>query len=257
MRDLLENFAPISKAEWLKQIEQDLKGRSLQELVWQAAPGLDVDPLVHAEDFPVPGIPLAKHKLQWEICEEVVADEPAAANAQALQALQFGAEALEFQRKTPWTPAALAQVLEGIHLDYIGLYFSGASLAQDPGSLLSGLIALAQGKALRGGFESELIQPGKLTDWRYAAEMAAFALEQTPGLRTISIRAAAEEHPVDSIAELLRLGHQHFIKLQEQGLSPVHAATQIQFRIDCGGQYLLEIARLRAFRQLWLQVLDG
>lgn len=257
MRDLLENFAPLSKADWLKQIEQDLKGRPLQELVWQAAPGLDIDPLVHAEDFPEPPQALAGHNLHWEICEQVVAEDPATANAQALQALEFGAEALVFHRDTPWAPGALAQALEGIHLDYIGLYFSGASVTQDPGGLLSALIALVQGKTLQGGLERGLVQEGRFTDWRYAAEMAAFTLEQTPGLRTISISAEGIDHPVDSVAALLKQGHEHFVKLQENRLSPVHAAAQIQFKVDCGVQYLLEIARLRAFRQLWLQVLDS
>lgn len=257
MRDLLENFAPISKADWLKQIEQDLKGRPLQELVWQAAPGLDIDPLVHAEDFPEPPLPLAGHNLHWEICEQVYAQYPAATNAQALQALEYGAEALVFDRETPWTPVAIEKTLAGMHLDFISIYFKGDSIMQDPGGLMSALIAHAQGKTLRGGLERTLVQEGRLTDWRYAADMAAFALEQTPGLRTICISAEGIAHPVDSVASLLKQGHEHFIKLQENGLSPVHAAAQIQFKVDCGVQYLIEIARLRAFRQLWLQVLDA
>ncbi len=44
-------FPPVSKAEWLEQIQQDLKGADFEEkLMWKTVEGFDVQPFYHPED---------------------------------------------------------------------------------------------------------------------------------------------------------------------------------------------------------------
>jgi methylmalonyl-CoA mutase len=44
-------FPPVSKKEWLEKINKDLRGKSYESLVWEASPGIEIDPLYTIEDF--------------------------------------------------------------------------------------------------------------------------------------------------------------------------------------------------------------
>ena len=43
-------FPSVSKKEWLKKINKDLRGKSYESLIWEASPGIEVDPLYTPED---------------------------------------------------------------------------------------------------------------------------------------------------------------------------------------------------------------
>jgi methylmalonyl-CoA mutase len=62
---------------------------------------------------------------------------------------------------------------------------------------------------------------------------------------------------VDELTVLLQLGNQYLTKMHERGLSPAQTAAQLHFSIAIGDHYFLEMAKLRAFRQLWLHVLQS
>jgi len=55
----------------------------------------------------------------------------------------------------------------------------------------------------------------------------------------------------------VKRGNLYLEKLTERGLSPAEAANTLQFSIALGKSYFLEIARIRAFKLLWLNVLKA
>jgi methylmalonyl-CoA mutase len=262
--DLFSEFAPVSKQAWLDRIAKDLKGKPLADLYWHIADDLVVDPFGHPDEYPEPPAPL-RQMAGWEICEYIDAADPATANQQALEALRFGAEGLCLHLHS-LDSAVIDRVFEDIHPDYIGLHVTTADWHALPsGGVLAKLQYLASQKgvstkALRGstGYDP-LALPG-LRDWRYLADLAVFAADAFPGFRTIAVQAEPAETPAgmpDELASMLFKGNSYLQHLTSCGLSAAAAAAQLTFCTAVGKSYFPEIAKLRAFRLLWQNVLKA
>ncbi len=256
-------FPPVSKAAWLAQVAKDLKDKPLESLYWQPEEALVVSPFVHADDFPAAARPLTQKPNAWEICEEVDAQDPEAANRQAIQALEFGAEALLFHLPETVGAAFLGQLLQGVYLDFVALHFDGAAVAKNPGAMLAALqqVATEQGVAttqLRGTLAYDPVSTSALVDWRYLADLLAFAAESFPGFRLLVLAdQGLTAEPVEEMTQLLHRGNFYVQKLTERGLSAETVAKTLHFKLHIGKSYFLEIAKIRAFKILWLNVLKG
>ena len=261
-----DEFPAVNKADWLARIAKDLKGKPLADLTWHPAPGIAADPFGHADDFAAAPQVLETVPNNWEICEDVPAADPAKAHVQALEALHFGAEGLRFSFATIPDDADFATIFQGIYLDFIGLHFAGAAVTENPGAFLALLQAQAQAsgldpKTLRGSLAYDPAALSGLHDWRYLADLLAFAEQSFPGFRLISVdgRSAhtGTEGVADELAALLRGGNTYLEQLSKKGVSPEKTAATMQFTIAVGKSYFLEIAKIRAFKLLWLNVLKG
>lgn len=260
--DFFAEFPPVSKADWLARIAKDLKDKPLENLYWQLDEQIKVDPFGHADDFQQSPAPLAGVAIGWEICETVPVGDPAAANAQALEALAGGAESLCFSFETIPDSAAFARLFEDVFLDYIGLHFSGRAVGENPGAFL----ALLQSLATQRGLSPALLhgslryapanQPG-LHDWRYLVDLLDFANQNFPNFRVISVQAELQNELPDQLATMLRNGNLYLEKLAERGVAAENAAAALQFEFEIGKSYFVEIAKFRAFKLLWLNVLRG
>ncbi len=256
-------FPIVGKADWLKKIAKSLKDKSLEDLYWRPAPGLDVSPFVHADDFPQPAAALTRTPNRWEIGETIAAGDPRVANGQALEALAFGAEGLLFHLPEGTDTAVLRQLLQGIYLPMIGLRFDGPAVARNPGAVLAALqqIATEQELAttqLRGSLAYDPAGSAPIVDWRYLADLLAFARTDFPGFRLIALQSEEEgTDVVEALAQLLRRGHFYLEKLTGRGLSAAEVAASLHFHLPVGPGYFLEIAKIRAFKLLWLNVLQG
>ncbi len=254
-------FPPVSKKAWLEQVVKDLKDKPLESLYWQAADGLSISPFVQADDFPELVVPLEQKSNTWEICEAVDAQDPVAANCQMIQALEFGAEAVHFQLPDITDVALLRQMLDGVYLDFVGLHFSGAAVGRNPGAILAALqqLAIEQGLApaqLRGSLDYDPVTTSRLVDWRYLADLIVFTRTSFPGFQVVAVRTNSSD-AVEELVQLLKQGHFYLQKLTERGLSGQDAANALHFQITIGKSYFLEISKIRAFKLLWLHVLQG
>lgn len=257
-QDLFSEFPPISKAEWLQQIAKDLKGKPLEDLNWHLSNGLVVTPFVHADDFTTPPQPVTGQPVSWEICEEVQVTDPSLANRQALDALEGGAEGLCFWLESSLDAAAFGQLLEGIHLDFIGLHFAGAAVTENPGMVLGNLEKLAQQRGisstqLRGSIAYDPVPVSKIVDWRYLADLLEFSREKFPRFKIIRVSGGA----TSDLAELLRNANIYLQKLSERGIPVANIADAMEFSFAVGKSYFVEIARMRAFKLLWFNILNG
>ena len=257
--DFYSEFSPVSKAEWLSQIAKDLKGRPLEELDWNVSEGLKMSPFVHADDFKVEPAPFSGSPNNWEICENILVNDPVEANRQALEALEGGAEGLRFYFETSPGWDVFQQVFDKIHPDYIGLHFAGAGVSQNPGAILRLLERLATQKgvattSLRGSLGYDPAALSGIVDWRYLVDLAGFAKEKFPHFKLITISLKSSP---DDLSEGLRSGNLYLEKLAERGLSASAIAESLQFSVPVGKSYFLEIAKIRAFKILWLNVLRG
>lgn len=262
LEKMLAGFPPVSKEQWLAQVTKDLKGRSIQDLYPASTEGLRVDPFAHADDFPQLPTPLAQQDNSWEICENILVQNPAQANAQALEALEGGAEGLCFELATPLSGAGLATLLEGIYIDFIGLHFCGPGVYENPGQVLAGLTNLAQTRSLsthtlRGTLAYDPVAIAtRLVDWRYLADLMAYAEAQFPGFRILHLDSdQATSGPVATLSGLLYRTNHYFQQLTARGVAASDIAAQLHFSVAVGADYFETIASIRAFKLLYLNLL--
>ncbi|MFN0173216.1 MAG: methylmalonyl-CoA mutase family protein [Saprospiraceae bacterium] len=267
--DLFSEFPPVSKADWLRQIAKDLKDKSLEDLNWQLPKGLVVSPFVHSDDFETLPTPLSDKPNTWEICEDIVVSDTVIANRQALEALEGGTEGLCFWLEKPLEAGDFGQLLSGIHLDFIGLHFAGKAILENPGMVLGHLENLARKRGLpstqlRGSLAYDPVPVSKIVDWRYLADLLEYTREKFPQFKIIQVsileRCSGEDpafDPEQRSGVQLRNANIYLQKLSERGVSIKDAAAAMQFSVPVGKSYFLEIARLRALKLLWFNVLKA
>ena len=261
-KDLFSDFPPISKAEWLQKVAKDLKTKPLEDLEWEISEGLRISPFVHAEDFDSAPPALRGNEPSWEICENIRVEDAANANAQALEALTGGAESLELEFNSPPDWSIFELSLAGVQLDFIGLHFTGTGTMQNPANVFSHLLRLAKAKnidthALRGSVAYDPIRAGGIIDWRYLVDLLEFVQESFPLFKIISVELLEHINPAVALGETLRKANEYLTKLNERGIAPEKAMQHIQFSVPIGKSYFLEIARIRALKLLWINVLKS
>lgn len=259
MPDFTE-FPAVSKEMWLQQIQKDLKDKTLEDLSWKLSDQITVAPFAHADDFSVPPAPLTATAGSWEICEDIFVADPAIANRTALDALEGGVQGLRFYLKNGVDSDVFAQLLHDVHPDFIGLHFAGEAVDANPGilfSYMSQLAALRKLKTaqLRGSLAYDPALYHEIVDWRYLADLLQFASESFPHFTVVSIQSEPGNSPVAEIVSMLRRGNLYLEKLSERGVTPDRAAAHMQFDLPVGKSYFYEIAKMRAFKLLWLHIL--
>lgn len=252
---LFSAFPPISKAEWLEQVARDLKGRPLSDFDTQLSDNMVISPFVHRDDFHTSPAPLTTQPLTWEIREDVWVADISDANRQALDALEGGAEALCFWLERSLHFDDFAQLMAGIHLDFIGLHFAGTAILQDPGMVFRNLEALAQARglatdALRGSLAYDPVPISSLVDWRYLTDLMHYTRGKFPHFQLIQVTATEEA----GLAGLLKNADLYLRKLQALGLPLAEISHHISFSLPIGKGYFYEIARLRALHLLWFHL---
>lgn len=253
-------FPFVSKADWLAQIQKDLKGGQPEGLNWVLNERITISPLLAASDFPELPAPLSTGS-GWEISENVDAADPVLANAQALEALRAGAEGLNFYLHTAPDQQFMSLLLKDVYIDFIGLHFSGPGMVANPGAILALLAGLAEERGipvaqLKGSLAYNPIVQTERPDWRYLKELIELGNEQFPGFRLLSLSATADS-PDTELAGLLSLANQYLERLTQHGLSPAAAAATMVCTVEVGPLYFVEIAKLRALKVLWLNLLKG
>jgi methylmalonyl-CoA mutase len=255
------DFPPVSKAEWLERITKDLKDKSLSDLYWSLPEGIRVDPFGHADDFGEPIQAVFDGPLQWEICESVTIADPVLANRQILEALEGGVEGLALNWTFVPDADALAAVFEGVFMDFVGLHFEGAVVG-NPAFFLSQVALLTKQKgqnvnALNGTIAYDPAQHEN-PDWRYLIDFLDYVRSEWPNFRGIQIKSELQgADTVSELKQLLQAGNFYVEKMTQRGADAAKVAAQMHFEITVGKSYFLEMAKIRAFKLLWANVLKA
>jgi methylmalonyl-CoA mutase len=261
--ELLSAFKPVTKAEWLQQIAKDVRDTPLEVFDWNIDGDLSLSPFVHAEDFSTPPQPLWETRKGWEIVELIEVKDSISANAQAIEALEGGAEGIQWLYETAPDLSVLEQSLEAIHLDYIGLHFDGPGIRQNPAGVFGLLWALSKkrnvpAKLLHGSVAyNPVITGAPIVDWRYLIDLLAFTQDTFGAFHLVSVDFSSKEDTAVALADTLRTANTYLEKMAARGVSPEQAAGSLQFLVPIGKSYFLEIAKIRALKLLWLQVLKA
>lgn len=217
----------------------------------------------------------------WRIVAEVSDADPEAATASAALDRSRGADLIWLPLAAPRrsrgaveggsgggirTQADLCRVLEAAAAEGAWIFDSGAAV----GEVVQGLRRLGEAEARRlatclggdplgalgafGGLGVDLDRA-----WQELAESAAWCLEgDAPAPRAALVSAVpahdAGASPADEIAWALAGGVEALRRLDAAGIATGAAAGQLLFSFGLGCDLFLEIAKLRAARKLWAQV---
>lgn len=256
---LFTDFPSISKEEWLAKIEKDLKGRSIDELNWEPEAGIKISPFFHLEDRKKPAA-TGDHRQQnhWEIGQYIPFTDAKTANLHTLSALNGGVNAPRFELKSQLTVPALNQLFEGIVPSYISTHFSFLQPDIDPTNLWQIFEDFLQQNDIpvaevKGSFAYDPLTHNNNLDQL----ISLLSGKEAPHFKFVTLATEPELGTVEALANLILRGQTYLAKLQDQGIPPSRSHSHLQFSIVQGDHFFIEIAKIRALRLLWLNVLHA
>ena len=284
-KNLFTEFPPVSTQDWEKVIEKDLKGADYnKKLVWKTDEGIAVQPYYRDEnlkDVPhmgsapgaFPFVRGTKDHNHWLVRQGYCAHEDLAeANRQAVDGSKKGVESIGFciDGKKELSQADFAVLLKDIDLSAFEINFEGCCCAAP--KTIQNFLAYAQAQKLqpeqiRASFDFDplrnLTTEGNFCDEQSMQRTKACvdAVKAYPHVRVIGVEAyAVHAAGADTVQELacgLAMGSEYLHQLSEQGCAIDEAACRIQFTFAVGANYFMEIAKFRAARMLWANVVKA
>ncbi len=275
---LFDQFPGISYDEWRAKVEADLKGADFnKKLVWRTNEGFNVEPIYRAEDTAdlkttdtLPGeypfVRGTRTDNNWLTRQEIIGATPEEANAVALDVLGKGVTSLGFKVKDP-SRETLDTLLKGIAADSVELNFTccprkALELAKVLTEYLRDNGALA---SFRGSIDyNPLRRP-----LRHGApvDIAAIVAEtkelletvkDVPGLRVLAVDsvmlADSGSYIYQELGYAVSWGAAWLTALTDAGVAVDTIANRIKFNMGVSSNFFMEIAKFRAARMLWAQV---
>ncbi len=279
---LFGQFPPISTTEWKDKVIADLKGADFdKKLVWRTNEGFNVQPMYRAEDIvglkttdSLPGeypyVRGTKCDNEWLIRQDIFVENPQEANRKALDLLNKGITSLGFQiGRDQITPESLASLLNGIDAEKVELNFiSCIKNASKIGEELSSYFK-KQGidlQKVKGsiGFDpfKRILKHGRdFPKYADMAEQVINSVSELPGYRVLMADAFMLNNDGSYITQelgfALAWGNEWLSVLTDKGLTVDKVANRIKFNFGISSNYFMEMAKFRAARMLWAQIVSA
>jgi methylmalonyl-CoA mutase len=253
MEHLFSEFKPASSADWKARLEKDLKGIGFNDLQVTDRNGIRINPFYTLEDCPAPGNPVFGQP-DWDICSAFTVTDEAAANKQALNALEGGASALCFSLDSI---PDFSILLREIGIQYIALHFELTKALPGFNAVFLAYAA-TQGIAadqLRYGVGYDpvaaLLHTGAMDITADQQSFLSFAQETKENLTICIDNSVVQNAGANSAYQLaccLAHVHEYLHWLDDAGL--LQQVQELRITLATGTGFYEEIAKLRALRQL-------
>jgi len=267
-QQLFAAFPPASKKDWAQQVTKDLKGKSLAELNWQLEEHIRLAPLQTAEDLARIPSPLTSGRPYntWQIGEYIEVADLGAANAQALEGLAGGCNAPLFRLHHLPSMEELKILLADIQPHFISAHFAPLYPGRDPAELFRNLIYYVRYRGIDLADISGSMDFDPLLDWtdppfRALARILRFADRYMPNFKVLQVNGhllhTGIENTSRELALILAKGTEYLAQLELLGIPPALTNRHLQFTVATSTSYFVEIAKIRALKILWANVLNG
>ena len=278
---LFTEFPPVPTEKWEEVITADLKGADYErKLVWRTGEGFNVRPYYRAENLEgirflgsqageFPFVRGTRTHNRWHVHQTVEVKSPKEANAEALKLLNSGVDSLGFSIvKEGFTAADLDELLREISIPAVELTFCGVQTGNVAGLMLDklekeGLTAdahvafcidpLVKGLSQKGDFCSP-------NGEKCFAKIVSL-IERTreyKHIRIVTVSAGifsnAGSTIVEELAFALSAGNDYLARLTDAGVDAETAARKLRFSFSVTSNYFMEIAKFRAARMLWANI---
>ena len=282
---LFTEFPPVPTEKWEEVITADLKGADYErKLVWKTGEGFNVRPYYRAENLEgikflgsqageFPYVRGTRAHNRWRVHQTVSVVCPKEANAEALKILNAGVDSLGFCiASEAFTAADLDTLLGEICIPAVQLTFCGQKTADVAELVLAKIekegiakedvrIAfcidpLVKGLSTKGDFCS----PNGEKCFARIAELIRKTKEYKH-IRVVTVSGQIFGNSgstiVEELAFVLSAGHDYLVRLTDAGLTIEEAERKLRFSFSVSSNYFMEIAKFRAARVLWANIVKG
>jgi methylmalonyl-CoA mutase len=293
---LFAEFPPITTQQWEDVIIKDLKGADYdKKLVWKTPEGFKVKPYYREEDlknlaylqanpaeFPFVRGNSDKNN-DWEIRQDACQKDLLRTNMTAIDIVKHGAQSVGLNVRNVKTEQDFSTLLNGIDVTKVGIHFLNRSTECELNEVKStnyaetltlfenyleknkisadqvyGSIdfdpfacALKNGSFCCGSLEDCVKTAKNLFD-KFATKF--------PKFRLLSVNAEllhnAGGTAVQELGYALNWTNDYLILLTEAGLNIDEIAKRMTLHVAVGSNYFMEIAKIRAARLLWANMLN-
>lgn len=276
---LFDMFPECSYQEWRAKVEADLKGADFnKKLVWRTNEGFNVEPVYRAEniaDFKTtdtlpgqyPYVRGTRDNNDWLTRQEILETEIESANKTATDAVSKGVNSLGFNVELT-TAAEVDKLLQGIDLDKTEINFK--TCPRKANVLATALVQyLTENNKLsvfKGYIDFNPMRRALKHGTEFPGDIKALSLQL---LETVKPVKALRVFAVDSfmlsdagayiyqeLGYALSWGAQWMTLLTDAGVDADTAADRIKFNMGVSSNYFMEIAKFRAARMLWAQIVE-
>ena len=282
---LFQEFPEITTGEWKAKITKDLKGADYnKKLVWHTPEGFETQPFYRSEDLAknpnlevCPGdFPFLRGKQikgnKWLVRQEIDVDDIEKTNAKALDIRMKGVDSFGFNFKSSYKPNIedIEKLLQNIRVDFMELNFN----SHYPLEIIKIIEGLAKKynrelDKVRGSVEFDPIDHYNRYGKFYYTKESDFALledllrssSHLKNFHVLTIDAAVYHNSgsgiVTQLAFALAKATEYVNYLTNNGFDIDEVAPKIRFNFAVGSSYFMEIAKFRAARYLWANIVNA
>ncbi|GHT48037.1 methylmalonyl-CoA mutase small subunit [Bacteroidia bacterium] len=279
---LFPEFPSVSTEKWMEKIVADLKGADFEKkLVWKTNEGFNVKPFYREEDIEslkiadsLPGefpyVRGTKKDNDWFVRQDIAVTDFAEANKKALDILNKGVTSLGF--KIPSEEISkenISILLEGILPEHIELNFTTCNMQSV--KLIQILVDYFKAKnydltkiqgSINVDFVGIILRKGHVKEeWIQIMTDAIAAASELRAFKVLAVNAYLFNNAGSYIAQelgyALAWGNELLSRLVEAGVNPTDAAKKIKFNFGISSNYFMEIAKFRAARWLWAEIVKA
>ena len=280
---LFTECPPVPKEVWEEAIVKDLKGADYQKkLVWRTMEGFSVQPYYRAEDLKglknvggkageFPFVRGTKDDNTWLIRQDyLVKNDFKKANALALDGMMKGVTAVGFDlsETEKVLKGDMKALLKDIELKAVEVNFKGCKDL----NVLKNFIAIVKeqkvkASAVRASFDYDPLKVLNATGMYSKADAAKLLVKavemvaEFPLITVVGVYSYAFNDAGSTITQELaygmNMGSEYLNLLTEAGVKIDEAAKRIKFTVSISGNYFMEIAKFRAERLLWANIVKA
>jgi len=259
-----DSFDPVSLDAWKKQLVQDLKGKPFEDLKWYLNEEITLDPFYGPESVTAGG-PL-RAQAGWKIGEFIPVRDSGSGRSRWQEALASGVEApiLSFQNRPD--RKGWSAFLEAYPADRLITNLEENFPGKDPLVLLERWVKWVNDQSfdkeqLVGSIDFDPILDWTEPPFGKLAEAVRLCEAELPGFQCIQINARmfhGEVYAVDrELALTVAKMSEYLAQLQSYRIEPRRIAARFQLSLSVGTSYFLEIAKMRALRLLWANLVEA
>lgn len=268
---LFSEFDAVTDAEWHERILKDLKGKDFDStLLWNTTEGIVVPPYQREgnrqPDSNLPGEAPYRRGIKtennhWYVRQEIADTTAKSANEQALKALNAGATSIAFTHSVdgPDIPTLTKDILpEYAPVDFVtdaraeSVLAAWTSIWGGKDEKIAGCLGydpiahLTKNGTWYESESSDLTRAGKLVEAMEHLNSPFQVLE----VNALPVHQAGASL-LQELGSALAHGNAYLGALHDLGHDPGQVANQLRFSFGVGSSYFMEMAKMRAFRQLW------
>jgi len=286
MENLFDDIPKSDKQQWLTLVNKDLKGADFNEKLLRTVAGIEIQPLYTKEDIPKYEHDAAddflaeldpeflegaaedsSRNVTWNICEEVTMHEGEILNDLVIESLKRGSNYIRLSAESDMVWDIVVDHIRKIkHAANFAFNVEGDLTKEEIVSIWRERIGfIGDRDRLVQSLEFDPIgfwlQTGNILNQNKSFNNLADIFFRISGhlqdckLLKIEYIFREEEDVVEQLANTLAITSDYFDQLTERNVPLEELIHLITFRFSVGSNYFLEIAKLRAFKVLWNNLL--